>query len=177
MFTCFCFTALMKPKVNVKCTSPDSTGNKMLRISCSVTGRPAAVITWKFPEYLQIKPVQYVTYHPNQTVTVVSNFTHMSSKDLWKNPVSCVIQHPSLNTTQELTLSENGVEQGECKCECFLFKYMAGVQDSLQQWPGVPKQTFELSKSGVSLHWFAVSAAGVSLAFPMHQCPLPCLHY
>lgn len=111
----------MKPKVDVKCSSPDSTGKEMLKISCSVTGRPAAVITWKIPEYLQIKPVQYITHHPNQTVTVVSNFTHMSTKDLWKNPVSCVIQHPSLNTTQELTLSENGIEQGEFKYESFLF--------------------------------------------------------
>uniref|UniRef100_A0ACB8FHD9 Uncharacterized protein n=1 Tax=Sphaerodactylus townsendi TaxID=933632 RepID=A0ACB8FHD9_9SAUR len=114
--TCLKVYALTKPKVDVKrVMSPDSTGKEMLKISCSVTGRPAPVITWQFPEYLQIKPIQYITHHPNQTVTAVSNFTHMSSKDLWENSVNCVIQHPSLNSTQALTLPENGEEQAKRK--------------------------------------------------------------
>nr|XP_056714163.1 OX-2 membrane glycoprotein [Euleptes europaea] len=114
--TCLKVYALTKPKVDVKSVmSPDSTGKEMLKLSCSVTGRPAPVVTWQFPKHLQIKPVQYVIHHPNQTVTVVSNFTHMSSKDLWENPVNCVIQHPSLNSTQELTLPEKGVEQAKRK--------------------------------------------------------------
>ncbi|XP_015261436.1 PREDICTED: OX-2 membrane glycoprotein-like [Gekko japonicus] len=135
--TCLQVYALKEPKIDVKHTSPDSTGKEMLKISCSVTGRPAAVITWKVPEYLHIKPIQYVTHHPNQTVTVVSNFTHMYSKDLWKNPVSCVIQHPSLNITHELTLPENGVEQGSSDMlrkfnvwTVFLYKRSSPIESS-----------------------------------------------
>ncbi|XP_077200406.1 OX-2 membrane glycoprotein [Paroedura picta] len=113
--TCLKVYVLMKPKVDVTLTSPDSTGKEMLDVSCSATGRPAAVITWKIPEHLRIKPVQYVSHHPDQTVSVVSNFTHVPSKDLWKNHIRCLIQHPSLNATQELTLPEFGTEHAKRK--------------------------------------------------------------
>ncbi|XP_054830403.1 OX-2 membrane glycoprotein [Eublepharis macularius] len=114
--TCLKVYALVEPKLDVEhVNSPDGTGNEMLKISCSATGKPAPVITWKVPEHIRIKPVQFVIYHPNQTVTVVSNFTYMSSKDIRENSINCVILHPSLNTTHELTLPENGVEQAKRK--------------------------------------------------------------
>ncbi|XP_053164884.1 OX-2 membrane glycoprotein-like [Hemicordylus capensis] len=110
--TCLKVYTLSEPKVDVKrVTSPDNAEGEALEISCSVTGRPAPVITWKISKHLQIEPSQYVIKYPNHTVTVVSNFTHLSPKNIWKNSIICVVQHPSLNTTQELTLPEIVTEQ------------------------------------------------------------------
>uniref|UniRef100_A0A2D4JIQ7 Ig-like domain-containing protein n=1 Tax=Micrurus lemniscatus lemniscatus TaxID=129467 RepID=A0A2D4JIQ7_MICLE len=75
-------------------------------IRCSVTGRPAPVITWKMKKPLQIKPKSHMIPHSNKTVTVISTFTQVLSKTVSENSVICVIQHPSLNTSQELTLPE-----------------------------------------------------------------------
>ncbi|XP_061485506.1 OX-2 membrane glycoprotein-like isoform X2 [Rhineura floridana] len=113
--TCLKVYALTQPKVTVRHVTDPGNAEEVLEISCSVTGKPAPEITWKVTKPLLIKPNHYVIQHPNQTVTVVSNFSYVSSKDVWENPIICVIQHPSLNTAQELTLPEMGIKQVQSK--------------------------------------------------------------
>uniref|UniRef100_A0A663NCX1 Ig-like domain-containing protein n=1 Tax=Athene cunicularia TaxID=194338 RepID=A0A663NCX1_ATHCN len=81
--------------------SPDKAENseKLVGISCSATGKPAPKITWHLPSILQQKPKEYHIKLGNQTVTVISNFTHTHSKILHEYPIACMIQHPSLNVT------------------------------------------------------------------------------
>uniref|UniRef100_A0A8D0B773 Ig-like domain-containing protein n=1 Tax=Salvator merianae TaxID=96440 RepID=A0A8D0B773_SALMN len=95
----------LKVYVNVRrLPDPDNAGEEILDISCFVTGRPTPTITWKVTENLQIKPKEYIIHHPNQTATVISNFTHSASRNVGNSTIICVIHHPSLNTTRELTL-------------------------------------------------------------------------
>ncbi|XP_010183026.1 PREDICTED: OX-2 membrane glycoprotein-like [Mesitornis unicolor] len=92
---------ILDPKVEAQLIpSPDNpeTSEKVIRMSCSATGKPAPKITWLLPGILQEKPREY-HISGNQTVTVISNFTHTHSKILQEYPISCVIQHPSLNMT------------------------------------------------------------------------------
>ncbi|XP_008105964.1 OX-2 membrane glycoprotein [Anolis carolinensis] len=110
--TCLRVYALTEPRVTVKhVIDPDSAGEGVLEISCSATGKPEPVITWKANKHLLIKPKEYVIQHSNKTMTVVSNFTHISSQVFHENPITCVIHHPSLNTTQELTVPVTVMEE------------------------------------------------------------------
>ncbi|KAL9866850.1 nectin-2-like, partial [Geothlypis trichas] len=65
---------------------------------------------WYLPSILQQKPREYHIKFSNQTVTVISNFTHTHSKILREYPITCMIQHPSLNVT--LVLPTDSLEQG-----------------------------------------------------------------
>uniref|UniRef100_A0A8D2PVZ7 Ig-like domain-containing protein n=1 Tax=Zosterops lateralis melanops TaxID=1220523 RepID=A0A8D2PVZ7_ZOSLA len=93
--------------------SPDKAqdSKKMVEMSCSATGKPAPKITWHLPSILQQKPREYHIKFSNETVTVISNFTHTHSKILQEYPITCVIQHPSLNVT--LVLPTDSLEQGQ----------------------------------------------------------------
>ncbi|XP_027765960.1 nectin-4-like, partial [Empidonax traillii] len=105
--------AISDPKVEAKhIPSPDKTedSEKVVGISCSATGKPAPKITWHLPSILQQKPREYHIKFSNQTVTVISNFTHTHSKILHEYPIACVIQHPSLNVT--LVLPTDSLQQG-----------------------------------------------------------------
>ncbi|KAJ6650790.1 hypothetical protein lerEdw1_003994 [Lerista edwardsae] len=114
--TCLKVYSLTEPTLDVKrVASPDNEETELLELSCSVTGKPAPQITWKGIQPLLKKPSQSTFYHPNQTVTVVSNLTYVSSKDAWENPITCVVQHLSSNTTKELTLPEVEMEQAQNK--------------------------------------------------------------
>ncbi|KAM3836335.1 OX-2 membrane glycoprotein-like [Vipera latastei] len=113
--TCLKVYALTEPEINVRqVTNPDNM-EEIREINCSVTGRPAPVITWKMKKSLQIKPKSYMISHSNKTVTVISTFTQVLSKTVSENSVICVIQHPSLNTSQELTLSETVIKKVQNK--------------------------------------------------------------
>ncbi|XP_042298850.1 OX-2 membrane glycoprotein-like [Sceloporus undulatus] len=110
--TCLRVYALTEPKVTVKhIIDPEKAGKGVLEISCSATGKPEPVITWKFPRHLLIQPKQYAIQQLNETVTVVSNFTHIFSQIVWENPIICVIHHLSLNHTQELTVPVTVIEE------------------------------------------------------------------
>uniref|UniRef100_A0ABM5FXB9 OX-2 membrane glycoprotein-like isoform X1 n=1 Tax=Pogona vitticeps TaxID=103695 RepID=A0ABM5FXB9_9SAUR len=110
--TCLRVYALTDVKVNVRhIIDPHNTGSKALEINCSATGKPDPVVTWKDAKHVSAKPKEYVIQHPNETVTVVSSFTHVSSKDVYESPIICVVQHPSLTTAQELILPELGAEE------------------------------------------------------------------
>lgn len=80
-------------------------------MSCSATGKPAPKITWHLPSTLLQKPKEYHIKLTNQTITVISNFTHAHSKILKEYPIACVIQHPSLNVT--LPLPMDNLTQGQ----------------------------------------------------------------
>ncbi|XP_056355568.1 OX-2 membrane glycoprotein-like isoform X2 [Oenanthe melanoleuca] len=110
---CLKVYAISDPKVETKLIpSPDKAedSEKMVEMSCSATGKPAPKITWHLPSILQQKPREYHIKFSNQTVTVISNFTHTHSKILQEYPITCMIQHPSLNVT--LVLPTDSLEQG-----------------------------------------------------------------
>ncbi|NXA13258.1 OX2G protein, partial [Sapayoa aenigma] len=110
---CLKVYAISDPKVEVKLTpSQDKAedSEKVVRMSCSATGKPAPKITWHLPSILQQKPREYHIKFSNQTVTVISNFTHTHPKILQEYPISCMIQHPSLNVT--LVPPTDSLEQG-----------------------------------------------------------------
>ncbi|NXV44172.1 OX2G protein, partial [Uria aalge] len=110
---CLKVYAISNPKVEAKLIpSPDKDedSEKMVGMSCSATGKPAPKISWHLPSILQQKPREYHIRLSNQTVTVISNFTHSHSKILQEYPIACVIQHPSLNVT--LVLPMDSLAQG-----------------------------------------------------------------
>ncbi|NXV05014.1 OX2G protein, partial [Cettia cetti] len=110
---CLKVYAISDPKVETKLIpSSDKAedSEKMVGMSCSATGKPAPKITWHLPSILQQKPREYHIKFSNQTVTVISNFTHSQSKILQEYPITCMIQHPSLNVT--LVLPTDSLEQG-----------------------------------------------------------------
>ncbi|NWS54295.1 OX2G protein, partial [Chunga burmeisteri] len=112
---CLKVYAISDPKVEAKLIpSPSKTedSEKVVGMSCSATGKPAPKITWRLPSILQKKPREYHVKLGNQTVTVISNFTHAHSKILQEYPIACVIQHPSLNVT--LVLPVDSLAQGQC---------------------------------------------------------------
>ncbi|XP_009272877.2 PREDICTED: OX-2 membrane glycoprotein-like [Aptenodytes forsteri] len=104
---CLKVYAISDPKVEAKLIpSPDKAegSEKVVGMSCSATGKPAPKITWHLPSILQQKPREYHVRLDNQTVTVISNFTHTHSKILQEYHIACVIQHPSLNVTLVLPM-------------------------------------------------------------------------
>ncbi|NXJ76344.1 OX2G protein, partial [Trogon melanurus] len=112
---CLKVYAISEPKVEAKLiSSPDKAGDseKIVEMSCSATGKPAPKITWHLPSILQQKPREYHVKLSNQTITVISNFTHVHSKILQEYPITCMIQHPSLNVT--LDLPTDNLAQGQC---------------------------------------------------------------
>ncbi|XP_070607648.1 OX-2 membrane glycoprotein [Erythrolamprus reginae] len=111
--TCLKVYALTEPEINVKQVPNPDNMKEIREINCSVTGRPAPVITWKMKKPLQMKPKLHTILHSNKTVTVISTFTQVLSRTVSENSVICVIQHPSLNTSQELTLPEIVSKQGK----------------------------------------------------------------
>ncbi|NWI96878.1 OX2G protein, partial [Pitta sordida] len=111
---CLRVYAILDPKVEAKLIPSQDKANdseKVVRMSCSATGKPAPKITWQLPSILQQKPREYHIEFSNQTVTVISNFTHTHSKILQEYPIACVIQHPSLNVT--LDLPTDSLNQGQ----------------------------------------------------------------
>ncbi|OCT93675.1 OX-2 membrane glycoprotein [Xenopus laevis] len=78
-------------------------------ISCSATGKPAPTITWNLTETPEQNPQNYSIIHPDQTVTVISNFTH---RTLGRIHVTCVVQHPSLSSDIVLSkaVEDSGVD-------------------------------------------------------------------
>ncbi|XP_035756282.1 uncharacterized protein LOC104131648 isoform X2 [Egretta garzetta] len=104
---CLKVYAISDPKVEAKLIpTPDKAegSEKVVGVSCSATGKPAPKISWRLPSILQQKPREYHVRLSNQTVTVISNFTHAHSKILQEHPIACVIQHPSLNVTLVLPM-------------------------------------------------------------------------
>ncbi|NXP51695.1 OX2G protein, partial [Heliornis fulica] len=99
---CLKVYAILDHKVEVKLLpSPDKVedSEKVAGMSCSATGKPAPTIAWHLPRFLQQKPREYHIRLSNGAVTVISNFTHSHFKVLQEYPITCMIQHPSLNTT------------------------------------------------------------------------------
>ncbi|NXO90882.1 OX2G protein, partial [Certhia brachydactyla] len=111
--TCLKVYAILDHKAETKLIpNPDKAedSEKMVGMSCSATGKPAPKITWHLPRSLQQKPKEYHKKFSNQTVTVISNFTLTHPKILQEYPITCMIQHPSLNVT--LVLPTDSLEQG-----------------------------------------------------------------
>ncbi|NWY36277.1 OX2G protein, partial [Sylvia atricapilla] len=126
--TCLKVYAISDPKVETKfIPSPDKAqdSEKLVGMSCSATGKPAPKITWRLPSILQQKPREYHIEFSNQTVTVISNFTHTHSKILQEYPITCVIQHPSLNVT--LVVPTDSLEQGQYSSMALAIAIAVGV--------------------------------------------------
>ncbi|XP_021253890.1 OX-2 membrane glycoprotein-like [Numida meleagris] len=104
---CLKVYAISDPKVEAKLISSldkAEVSEEVVGMSCSATGKPAPKITWHLPSTLLQKPKEYHIKLSNQTITVISNFTHTHSKILKEYPIACVIQHPSLNVTLSLPM-------------------------------------------------------------------------
>ncbi|XP_040438985.1 OX-2 membrane glycoprotein-like [Falco naumanni] len=129
---CLKVYAISDPKVEAKLiSSPDKAegSEKVVRMSCSATGKPAPKITWRLPSILQQKPREYHVRLSNQTVTVISNFTHAHSKILQEYPIACMIQHPGLNVT--LVLPTESLMQGPDTSVALAVAIVVGVLVSL----------------------------------------------
>nr|XP_047913061.1 OX-2 membrane glycoprotein-like isoform X1 [Anser cygnoides]XP_047913062.1 OX-2 membrane glycoprotein-like isoform X1 [Anser cygnoides]XP_047913063.1 OX-2 membrane glycoprotein-like isoform X1 [Anser cygnoides] len=126
--TCLKVYAISDPKVEAKfIPSPDISedSEKVVGMSCSATGKPAPKISWSLPSILLQKPREYHVRLGNQTVTVISNFTHTLSKILQEYPIACVIQHPSLNVT--LALPMDSLAQGQDSAMALSVATVVGV--------------------------------------------------
>ncbi|XP_029434552.1 OX-2 membrane glycoprotein-like isoform X2 [Rhinatrema bivittatum] len=103
--TCLEVYAISGPRLETHLVSvPESSGEVQV-ISCSARGKPAPVISWNLTENLLEKPQEYSITHPDQTVTVISNFTQLFSRGLQQEVVMCVLRHPALNV--EISLPRN----------------------------------------------------------------------
>ncbi|XP_042644848.1 OX-2 membrane glycoprotein [Tyto alba] len=125
---CLKVYAISDPRVEAKLIhSPDKAedSEKVVGLSCSATGKPAPKITWLLPSILQQKPREYHIKLGNQTVTVISNFTHTPSKILQEYPIACMIQHPSLNMT--LVLPVDSLLQGPASSSAAAIAIAVGV--------------------------------------------------
>ncbi|NXY85287.1 OX2G protein, partial [Alcedo cyanopectus] len=125
---CLKVYAILDPKVEAKLIpNPEKTedSEKVMRVSCSATGKPAPKITWHLPSVLQQKPREYHINLSNETVTVISNFTHTHVKILQEYPIACVIQHPSLNVT--LVLPMDSLVQGSDNSMALAIAIAVGV--------------------------------------------------
>ncbi|XP_031445847.1 OX-2 membrane glycoprotein-like isoform X3 [Phasianus colchicus] len=129
---CLKVYAISDPKVEAKLIpSPDKgeVSEVVVGMSCSATGKPAPKITWHLPSTLLQKPKEYHIHLSNQTITVISNFTHAHSKILKDYPIACVIQHPSLNVT--LSLPMDSLTQGQDSIMAPTMAIVVGVLVSL----------------------------------------------
>ncbi|MEE6516356.1 hypothetical protein FKM82_025759, partial [Ascaphus truei] len=98
-------TKILEPKLETYLLISPESSEKRHVISCSATGIPAPEITWNLTESMRGKPQQYSIIHPDQTVTVISNFTQVCSRVLQENKVTCMVRHPSLKS--DISLSES----------------------------------------------------------------------
>ncbi|XP_006032557.3 OX-2 membrane glycoprotein-like [Alligator sinensis] len=104
--------AISEPRVEAKLvSSPDNAGEKLLEMSCSVTGKPTPKVSWILSSHFQQRPTEYFIKHANQTVTAISSFTHVPSRILLEESLTCEIQHPSLNIT--LALPKDRLKQSQ----------------------------------------------------------------
>ncbi|KAM4702254.1 nectin-3-like [Discoglossus pictus] len=71
-------------------------------VSCAVTGKPAPEITWNLTDSLLVTPHLYSIHHPDQSVTIISNFTWTPGR-LQRTEVSCVVRHPALSSEKVLS--------------------------------------------------------------------------
>ncbi|NWS67094.1 OX2G protein, partial [Crotophaga sulcirostris] len=129
---CLKVYVISNPKVEAKIIpSPGKAedSQRTVGMSCSATGKPAPKITWHLPSTLQHKPQEYRITFSNQTVTVISNFTHAHSKVLQEYPITCVIQHPSLNVT--LAVPMDSLAQGQYSSTSPAIAIVVGVLVSL----------------------------------------------
>ncbi|XP_018104200.2 OX-2 membrane glycoprotein [Xenopus laevis] len=67
-------------------------------ISCSATGKPAPTITWNLTETPKKNPQNYSIIHPDQTVTVISNFTLATLRRMERINITCFVHHSALGS-------------------------------------------------------------------------------
>ncbi|XP_069058740.1 nectin-3-like [Pleurodeles waltl] len=100
--TCLHVYAISEPILEASLLSKPESEEKEQVVSCSATGKPAPEITWNLTKSLLGKPQHYFIDNPNRTITVISNFTYVSSQFNPHILVTCVLRHPALNV--EITL-------------------------------------------------------------------------
>ncbi|XP_053312769.1 OX-2 membrane glycoprotein-like [Spea bombifrons] len=93
---------LSEPKLEVYPLIESKTSMELYTVSCSVTGKPEPSIEWNLSGNLQEQTYRFV--NPDQTVTVISNFTQWVSR-LEQETVTCVIIHPAKNISLSKTIN------------------------------------------------------------------------
>ncbi|XP_074141523.1 OX-2 membrane glycoprotein-like [Sminthopsis crassicaudata] len=97
---CLSVYAISKPKVDAQLLTMGE--EERLAVSCQLMAKPAPEITWDLPDGLVVMPQLTYVWHPNKTVTVISNFTYIPAQVPQHWPIMCVIRHPILNTSIKL---------------------------------------------------------------------------
>ncbi|XP_031805512.1 nectin-3 isoform X1 [Sarcophilus harrisii] len=97
---CLSVYAISKPKMDAQLLTMAE--EEILAVSCQVTAKPAPEITWDLPDGLVVMPQLSYIWHPNKTVTVISNFTYIPAQVPQEWPIMCLIRHPILNTRMQL---------------------------------------------------------------------------
>lgn len=89
--------------LDIKYIDFPETLEKLLVITCIVSGLPAPKITWSHTLDPQYKTGTFSKVNPDGTVTVVSNLTHPVLKTIEWTEVTCVVHHPALGAEKRLS--------------------------------------------------------------------------
>ncbi|XP_074051406.1 OX-2 membrane glycoprotein-like isoform X2 [Macrotis lagotis] len=110
---CLNVFAISKPKVDAQLLTREE--GDVVAVSCQATGKPAPRISWDQSDDLVMIPHLSYVWHPNKTVTVISNFTYNPVQLLKDWSPFCTIHHPVLNTTIALNYPIHKPSVGESK--------------------------------------------------------------
>ncbi|MGH0169625.1 UNVERIFIED_CONTAM: hypothetical protein FKN15_057248 [Acipenser sinensis] len=94
---------IYEPHLEVESISKPESGHEEVKsITCSVTGKPAASISWNATEDVLMNPQQYSVVNPNGTITLIYNATVLPSRISNKEVVvTCKVTHPGLTREKQ----------------------------------------------------------------------------
>ncbi|KAK6487022.1 OX-2 membrane glycoprotein-like [Huso huso] len=103
--TCLSVYEIYEPHFEVESISKPESGHEEVKsITCSVTGKPAASISWNATEDVLVNPQQYSVVNPNGTITVIYNATVLPSRISNKEVVvTCIVTHPALTKEKQIS--------------------------------------------------------------------------
>ncbi|MGH0148182.1 UNVERIFIED_CONTAM: hypothetical protein FKN15_020323, partial [Acipenser sinensis] len=114
--TCLSVYEIYEPHFEVeRISKPESGHEEVKSITCSVTGKPAASISWNATEDVIVNPKQYSVVNPNGTITVTCNATVLPSRISNKEAVvTCIVTHLALTREKQISrvISAKVITQG-----------------------------------------------------------------
>ncbi|KAK1167932.1 OX-2 membrane glycoprotein-like [Acipenser oxyrinchus oxyrinchus] len=101
--TCLSVYEIYEPHLEVESISKPESGHEEVKsITCSVTGKPVASISWNATEDVIVNPQQYSVVNPNGTITVICNASVLPSRISNKEVVvTCKVTHPGLTREKQ----------------------------------------------------------------------------
>ncbi|KAK6485629.1 OX-2 membrane glycoprotein-like [Huso huso] len=103
--TCLSVYEIYEPHLEVESISKPESGHEEVKsITCSVTGKPAASISWNATEDVLVNPQQYSVVNPNGTITLIYNATVLPSRIFNKEVVvTCKVTHLGLTKEKQIS--------------------------------------------------------------------------